>query len=156
MKKINNIDIRFNAYNIILDFISEILSNLNLINSLYFASIDNLENNNVIEKILDLLVSILNEYIEKKIIKIRDITDIVVIEIIIPIRSIKTINTITIYNINFSLFLSYILNNENKKILIIKKNDDIFTNKYLISFENLFNSIEKLNKLIDKLNNKLD
>lgn len=155
MKKINNIDIRFNAYNIILDFISEILSNLNLINSLYFTSMNNLENNNVIEKILDLLVSILNEYIEKKIIKIRDITDIVVIEIIIPIRSIKTINTITIYNINFSLFLSYILNNENKKILIIKKNDDIFTNKYLISFENLFNSIEKLNKLIDKLN-KLD
>jgi hypothetical protein len=152
MKKTNNIDIRFNTYNIILDFIMIITSQLNIINLLDFVETDNLENK--IKKILNSLLNTINDYVDKKIIKIKNITDAVCIEIIIPTNTIKKITTISIFNIDFSLFLNYnILNSENKKVLVIKKYDDIFINNYTISLKNLFNSIQNLDKLIKQLIN---
>jgi hypothetical protein len=152
MKKNNLIkeDITNYAYNMILEFINRVILNINMLGILNLSSFTNPSMEETINENLNLLIELIREFYNKKIIEINESLQ---ISILLPFKFKNSIKKISIYSIDFSLF--FVIMDKEKKILAIKEKDNIYTKDYDTYFQNLSTSCLNLKKLIQQIINNL-
>ena len=147
-------DITNYTYNMILEFINRVLFNINMLGifdlSLLINPPINLPINPSMEATinenLNLLIELIKEFYNKKIIEINEPLQ---INIFLPFKFKNSIKKISIYSIDFSLF--FLLMDKKEKILAIKEKDNIYTKDYNTNFQNLSISCLNLKNLIQEI-----
>jgi hypothetical protein len=139
-------DITNYAYNMILEFINSVIVNINMLGILDLSSLMNPSIEETINENLNLLIELIREFHNKRIIEINESLQ---INILLPFKFKNCIKKISIYSIDFSLF--FLLMDKEKKILAIKEKDNIYTKDYNTNFQNLSTSCLNLKNLIQQI-----